>query len=121
MSSYLAFDTEVLQSQCTTFSNVLYPNPNTFTFNISGSAEDPATGLTVPTNMFAEYVINNGSRYQFNLDLLLGVPNLPVYNRWRAVGKGGLVGGQQYECALLAEWLNPGAVKYTEGGNIFDL
>ncbi|UKZ81693.1 hypothetical protein TrVFT333_009465 [Trichoderma virens FT-333] len=101
MSGYLSFDTEILQSQCTTFSNLPYPKPNTFNFNISGTADSPAAGVNLPTKMFAEYVINNGSRYQFDLDLLPGTPALPIYNRWRAVGKGGLVGGEQYDCTIL--------------------
>lgn len=121
MSGYLSFDTEILQSQCTTFSSLPYPDPNTFTFNISGSTVSPATGLTLPTNMFAEYIISNGSHYQFDLNMLPGTPALPIYNRWRAVGKGGLVGGEQYDCTILGEWMNPGAVPYTEGSNIFDL
>ncbi|KAL7943624.1 hypothetical protein V8C42DRAFT_328019 [Trichoderma barbatum] len=121
MSSYLAFDTEILQSQCTTFSNLPYPKPNTFNFNISGTANPPAAGLNLPTHMFAEYVISNGSRYQFDLDLLPGTLSMPVYNRWRAVGKGGLVGGKQYECNMLGEWMNPGTVPYTDGINIFEV
>ncbi|KAL7959444.1 hypothetical protein V8C34DRAFT_279661 [Trichoderma compactum] len=120
MSGYLSFDTEVLQSQCTTFSNLPYPKPNTFNFNISGSAFSPASGVNLPTKMFTEFVLNNGSRYQFDLDLLQGTPDLPIYNRWRAVGKGGLVGGQQYDCTILGEWMNPGAVPYTDGANIFE-
>ncbi|KAK0755648.1 hypothetical protein N5P37_011803 [Trichoderma harzianum] len=120
MSGYLSFDTEILQSQCTTFSNLPYPKPNTFNFNISGTADSPAAGVNLPTNMFAEYVIHNGSRYQFDLNLLPGTPALPIYNRWRAVGKGGLVGGKQYDCTILGEWMNPGAVPYTDGANIFE-
>ncbi|RFU77061.1 hypothetical protein TARUN_5175 [Trichoderma arundinaceum] len=121
MSGYLAFDTQILQSQCTTYSNLPYPKPNTFAFNISGSTVSPVTGRTLPTNMFSEFVITNGSRYQFDLKLLPATPDLPIYNRWRAVGKGGLVGGKQYDCAILGDWLNPGAVTYTDGSNIFEL
>jgi hypothetical protein len=119
MSGYLSFNEEVLQSQCTTFSNLPYPEPDTFAFNVSGSAVSPNTGVTLPTKMFAEYIISNGSHYRFDLDLLLGTPDLPIYSRWRAVGKGGLVGGEAYDCTILGEWLNPGEVLYEKDSNIF--
>ncbi|KAH8809378.1 hypothetical protein F5884DRAFT_753863 [Xylogone sp. PMI_703] len=120
VSGYIAFGSEVLQSKCATFSTSPYPAPDTFSLNITGSTFSTATNLTLPTNMIAEFVIANGTQYYFNLDLLEGPPELPVYHRWRAVGRGGQLGGEQFDCHLIGEWLNPGVVPYTNGESIFE-
>lgn len=73
----------------------------------------------MPTGVNVAYTLSNGTVVQFNLTNSVTNPALPVYHRWRLTGTGGVVGGEQYECNLIGEWLNPGFAEYVEGHSVF--
>lgn len=113
VQSSLAYNGEFLQSECH-----LYPSPGV-TIDFVGQTVDAVTGQTVPTGFSITYTLNNGTTYQFNLTNSVENPALPVYHRWGMSGSGGRVGGPQYKCSVLGDWLNPGLAVYTEGSSIF--
>ena len=113
----LAYNGEFLQTEAHRFGSK--PTVNTVDFQLTGETVDPVTQQAVPTGVDVTYTIADGTVYQFNLTNSVTNPALPIYHRWRLVGTGGEVGGEQYQCALIGEWLNPGLAVYSEGGNIF--
>jgi len=118
IQSSFAYCGEFLQSECN-----LYGTQSTHTVNITltGQTVDPVTGQTVPTGLDLEYILANGTQYLFTLTNSVDNPSQPPYHRWRLFGSGGKVGGPQYPCSMIGDWLNPGLATYTENGmNIFN-
>jgi hypothetical protein len=113
----LAYNGKFIQTQAHLYGSK--PAVNTVDFQLIGQTVDPVTQQTVPTGVDVTYTLTNGTVYQFNLKNSVTNPALPVYHRWRLTGTGGKVGGQQYKCALIGEWLNPGLAVYKEGENVF--
>lgn len=114
----LAYNGEFVQTEAHLYGS--QPSTNTVEFELTGETVDPVTQQSIPTGVNVAYTLRNGTVYQFNLTNSVNNPALPVYHRWRLVGTGGVVGGKQYQCALIGEWLNPGLAVYKEGQSIFD-
>lgn len=113
----LAYNGEFVQTQAHLYGS--QPSTNTVEFELTGQTVDPVTSQSIPTGVNVAYTLTNGTVYQFNLTNSVTNPALPVYHRWRLVGTGGMVGGEQHNCALIGEWLNPGLAVYTEGQSVF--
>ncbi|KAL7940071.1 hypothetical protein V8C42DRAFT_302521 [Trichoderma barbatum] len=119
IKGFLAYNNKYLQNRCYVYGD---ERPNTVEISLNGQTTDEVTGQQVPTGLVLEYTLANGTQFVFDLHHTISVPSTPFYHRWRVGGKGGRVGGPQYDCQLIGEWLNPGQAIYAEGGkNIFDL
>ncbi|GIJ90990.1 hypothetical protein Asppvi_009955 [Aspergillus pseudoviridinutans] len=112
----LAYEGQILQTECNLYGT---RSSSIVTVELVGKALDPITGQTVPTGVNLEYILGNGTHYQFNLTNTVTNPDQVPYKRWRYGGSGGQLDGPQYECSVIADWLNPGLAEYTPGENIF--
>ena len=119
VGGFLAKDGAILQDQCELFGS---QSSNNITIQFGGQALDEATNTTVPTNLTLTYDVPGSGTYQFNLyTSVIGSDVGDLYKRWRLGGTGGLLGGEQFDCGLVVDWLNPGQATYSESGpNIFD-
>jgi len=117
LKGYLAKDGKVLQNQCSLYGSQTNDN---ITITLLGQTLEDATGVQVPTAMRLDYDLPNGKKYTFNLVNSVAGPSQLPYHRWRLMGSGGLVGGEQFDCLLIGDWLNPGIATYTEGSSIFE-
>ncbi|KOS19359.1 hypothetical protein ESCO_001389 [Escovopsis weberi] len=118
IKGFLAYDGQIVQNQCSRFGEGR--DKDTLSVTLTGQTTDPFTGEQAPTGLVLEFTLANGTQYVFNLENSNENPAQTVYHRWRLGGKGGRVGGEQYDCALIADWLNPGGAVYSEGSSIFD-
>jgi hypothetical protein len=117
LTSILVDNGQYLSSQCYSYGD---PPRNNINITLTGQTTDPVTSQQVPTGLNLDYSLEDGRKYSFQLSNGIDNPSQPPYHRWRLSGKGGQVGGPQYDCLLIGDWLNPGLAKYTEGQSIFD-
>lgn len=108
VDGYLAFNGRPLIASCETPGEEKYGKVVTVT--PTGKVSD-ASGITLPTGFTIDYVLG-AKHYQFRLETSVLNVDVPIYHRWTLSGEGGLVGGQQYQCALVGEYINPGQVSY---------
>jgi hypothetical protein len=116
-NGFLAYEGEYLQNECSLYGSKAKDYSN---ITLTGQTVDPITSQTIPTGIILDYFLANGSHYQFPLTNSVQNPDQIPYHRWTLTGKGGLVGGPQYDCLLIGDWLNPGLATYTEGKSIFE-
>ena len=90
------------------------------TITLTGQVFDRTNGVNVPTGLTLDYHLANTSHYQFVITDSIQKPSRKVYHRWPLYRGGGLVGGPQYDCLLVSDWLNPGLASYALGESIFD-
>ncbi|KAB5562927.1 hypothetical protein GE09DRAFT_1110316 [Coniochaeta sp. 2T2.1] len=116
-NGFLAYDGHFLQNECSLYGS---KTKDFHTITLTGQVFDPASGVDVPTGLTLDYHLANGSHYHFVLKNSVQNPSRKVYHRWPLYGRGGLVGGTQYDCLLISDWLNPGLATYKQGESIFD-
>ncbi|KAI5460716.1 hypothetical protein BGZ63DRAFT_425202 [Mariannaea sp. PMI_226] len=118
LQGFVAHNGEILQNQCSTFGEGR--TKDTLTIELTGQAVDSTTHQTIPTGLKLDYTLKNGTHYVFTLKNSIENPAQNNYHRWTLGGSGGQVGGQQFDCLLVGDWVNPGLATYTEGKSIFD-
>ncbi|KAH8886081.1 hypothetical protein GQ53DRAFT_828449 [Thozetella sp. PMI_491] len=117
LKGYVAYNGRVLQNQCSLFGEGRATD--TISVELTGQTTDPVTNQQIPTGLILDYTLGNGTHYKFTLQNSVQNPSQIPYHRWRLSGSGGQVGGPQYSCLLIGDWLNPGLATYTEGQSIF--
>ncbi|KAJ4492852.1 hypothetical protein C8J55DRAFT_418707 [Lentinula edodes] len=107
-TGYLATDNAVLQNQCsvdgskTTDISIIRP-----TGEMAG-----AEGTIAPSGWTLNYIIDDGTEFEF-LIVPTGVnPDIAIYQRWTGLISGGKKGEESYEGVATFEWLNPGLNVY---------
>ncbi|KKO96892.1 hypothetical protein THAR02_11001 [Trichoderma harzianum] len=118
LKGFVAYNGKYLQNECSLYGD--NKAMDTINITLTGETTDPNTQQSIPTGMVLDYTLRNGTHYVFNLHNSVQNPSQIPYHRWRLGGTGGIVGGQQYECQLIGDWLNPGLATYSQGGNIFE-
>jgi hypothetical protein len=117
LKGFLAYNGAFLQNECSLFGD---KKVDTIEVELTGQTTDAVTGQQIPTGLILDYTLGNGTHYIFNLHNSVENPSQIPYHRWRLGGTGGKVGGPQYRCLVIGDWLNPSLATYTEGKSIFE-